>query len=110
MEVMGETSVLLPTPGAQLLVNGIIYSSLVDLMALIPGFMDLEYATRKKEMANKFRVMLLIKCLNWMDCNMLLDNLHLTEAAFRNRSMIRKCTGEGKIMSKKPTQAQKTEV
>lgn len=76
----------------------------------IPGFMDLEYATRKKEMANKFRVMLLIKCLNWMDCNMLLDNLHLTEAAFRNRSMIRKCTGEGKIMSKKPTQAQKTEV
>lgn len=35
MEVMGETSVLLPTPGAQLLVNGIIYSSLVDLMALV---------------------------------------------------------------------------
>uniref|UniRef100_A0A0E0EG34 Uncharacterized protein n=1 Tax=Oryza meridionalis TaxID=40149 RepID=A0A0E0EG34_9ORYZ len=54
----------------------------------IPGFMGLEYATRKKEMANKFQVMLLIKCLNWMDCNMLLDNLHLTEAAFRNRSMI----------------------
>uniref|UniRef100_A0A0E0LPP5 Uncharacterized protein n=1 Tax=Oryza punctata TaxID=4537 RepID=A0A0E0LPP5_ORYPU len=109
MEVMGETSVLLPTPGAQLLVNGIIYSSLVDLIGLISGLVDLEYAGREKEKANQFRVMLLIKCLNWMDCNMLLDNLHLTEGAFINRAITRKCTSEGKRMSKKPTQAQ-TEV
>uniref|UniRef100_J3MP15 Uncharacterized protein n=1 Tax=Oryza brachyantha TaxID=4533 RepID=J3MP15_ORYBR len=51
--------------------------------------MDLEYARRKeKELANQFQVLLLIKCLNWMDRNMLLYSLHLTEA-FRNRVMIK---------------------